>query len=318
MAADAADTPPLDVGAAEDMQGADAATPDVPEPPERLPLPLPTVLEGIDRWVAIGDLHGDLESARTALMLAGAMDDSNHWIGGDLVVVQVGDQLDRGDGERAILDLLESLAAEAHTQGGAVYPLLGNHETMNVDEDYRYVTPGGWADFADTPHDPADPALAEYAASEKGRVAAFRPGGPYAKVLAGHKLAVMVGDSVFVHGGLLPHHATMGLDALSDPFSAWMAGAGPRPELTTSDDSPVWIRQYSDDPDAADCALLAETLDHLGAARMVVAHTVQGEITTECDEKVWLVDVGLSSYYGGTPAVLVYVSGELWVQGLYD
>src|SRR3954449_8945947 len=40
------------------------------------------------RIVAIGDLHGDLGGARAALKAAGAIDDSDKWIGGELVVVQ--------------------------------------------------------------------------------------------------------------------------------------------------------------------------------------------------------------------------------------
>src|SRR4051794_38999116 len=76
---------------------ASAAVPSV----SRLPAPA--------RIVAIGDLHGDLEATRAALKLAGAIDDKDHWAGGALMVVQTGDQLDRGDGERAILDLLDRL-----------------------------------------------------------------------------------------------------------------------------------------------------------------------------------------------------------------
>ncbi len=34
------------------------------------------------RVVAIGDLHGDLEAARSALRLAGAIDEQDQWIGG--------------------------------------------------------------------------------------------------------------------------------------------------------------------------------------------------------------------------------------------
>src|SRR5688500_6932282 len=58
------------------------------------------------RVIAIGDLHGDLAATRRALRLAGAIDEHDRWIGGDLVVVQTGDQLDRGDDEQAIVDLL--------------------------------------------------------------------------------------------------------------------------------------------------------------------------------------------------------------------
>ena len=99
------------------------------------------------RLVAIGDLHGDLAAARGALRAAGAIDDADRWIGGDLVVVQTGDVLDRGDGESKILDLLARLDGEARAAGGALIQLLGNHELMNAAGDFRYVTPGGARDF---------------------------------------------------------------------------------------------------------------------------------------------------------------------------
>ena len=67
----------------------------------------------------MGDVHGDYDAAISALKLAGAIDDNLRWIGGDLTIVQTGDQLDRGDQERAILDLFERIADEAHEAGGA-------------------------------------------------------------------------------------------------------------------------------------------------------------------------------------------------------
>ena len=38
---------------------------------------------------AIGDVHGDLQAFKTALVLAGAVDSAGTWIGGDTIVVQV-------------------------------------------------------------------------------------------------------------------------------------------------------------------------------------------------------------------------------------
>lgn len=55
---------------------------------------------------------------------------------------QVGDILDRGDGEIRILMFLERLQAEADAAGGKLYLLNGNHETMNVMGDHRYATAG--------------------------------------------------------------------------------------------------------------------------------------------------------------------------------
>ena len=94
------------------------------------------------RLVAIGDLHGDLDATRRVLRLAGATDERDAWVGGDLVLVQTGDQLDRGDDEPEILDLFDRLAKEAAAAGGAVHVLNGNHEFMNVKGDVRPLAAG--------------------------------------------------------------------------------------------------------------------------------------------------------------------------------
>ena len=127
------------------------------------------------RVVAIGDVHGAIEAARSALSLAGVIDANREWVGGKTQVVQLGDQLDRGDDEQAILDWFEVLRAQAEAAGGGFHPLLGNHETMNVKLDLRYITAGGFADFADTPYDTQDAFIMAYPEEQRGRVAAFRP-----------------------------------------------------------------------------------------------------------------------------------------------
>jgi hypothetical protein len=283
------------------------SSPETDTAPERAAwaTPPPTVIDAPERVVGFADVHGDYEAARSVLQLAGLIDEDNQWIGGETVAVQTGDQLDRGDGERAILDLFESLSEQAWAAGGGFYPLLGNHETMNVELDFRYVTDGGWEDFADIEVDPDDTLVASYPEDERGRVAAFQPGGPYAQMLAGHNLTMMVGDTVFVHGGILSSHAQAGLETINADVQAWMRGETEAPDTWLhSDLSPVWTRDYSDDPDTSDCAELATSLELLGASRMVVGHTVQNAANPACDEQVWLMDVGMADYYGGSPAAL--------------
>ena len=41
------------------------------------------------RLVAVGDLHGDYDKTRRALRLSGLIDNADHWVGGNTVVVQV-------------------------------------------------------------------------------------------------------------------------------------------------------------------------------------------------------------------------------------
>jgi len=280
-----------------------------PGPPAPTATSAPAVsrLPAPARLVAIGDVHGDFAATRAVLRLAGAIDEQDRWIGKDLVVVQTGDQLDRGDGERQILDLLERLQGEARTAGGALHVLNGNHELMNTAGDLRYVTAGGYLDFEDVPGvDKSDPRAADVPAQMRGRLLAFAPGGPYARKLATRPVVLIVGDSVFAHGGVLPVHARRGLDVINAEVQRWLRGEGEiSPDILQGDESPVWTRRYCESPGPADCAVADETLGILGVKRMVVGHTVHKEgIVKNCDGKVWCIDVGMASYYGGHPELL--------------
>ena len=240
--------------------------------------------------VAIGDLHGDLDATRRALRLAGAIDAQDRWIGARMVVVQTGDILDRGDDERAILELTDRLRTDAQKAGGAFLALSGNHELMNVAQDFRYVTPAGFEAFK----------------PEGGRDVAFRPGGAWARRLAQRPIMVQVGDSVFVHGGVLPKHVTYGLARMNDEVVAWMLGQRAEPPAPViAEDGPIWTRAYSIESQPPDCEQLGRALALLGARRMVVGHTPQAHgITSACQERVWRIDVGMAHHYGGPIAVL--------------
>lgn len=267
------------------------------------------------RIVALGDLHGDLGAARAALRLAGAIDGSDRWVGGDLVVVQTGDQLDRGDQEQAVLELLERLQDEALAAGGQVHVLNGNHELMNARLDFRYVTGGGFADFEDAVVVvEADSLLLAHDPGQRARVKAFRPGGPYARLLAERPVVLILEDNVFVHGGLLPLHLDYGIERLNREVQAWLLGHGEAPAFIHSRTSPTWARDYSDEADAADCLQLQDVLGRLGAARMIVGHTVQEQgIAPQCDGRVWCIDSGLSGHYGGRIEVLEIVGDRVRV-----
>jgi hypothetical protein len=267
------------------------------------PLPLRHAAGG--RVVAIGDLHGDLAATRAALRLAGAIDDRDRWIGGDLVVVQTGDILDRGDDEQAIFDLIARLEGEAKQAGGALIMLLGNHELMNAAGDFRYVTPGGMRDFDDA-RDLDTSRWGHVPEPVRGRISALGPGGVYAKWLARHQVVAIVGDTVYSHAGVIGDWVAQ-VDAANQATRCWLDGqaGGPEqpPAVLTSDASPVWTRALGLDP--ADCEQAAAALARLGAKRMVVAHTVQaGGINSVCDGTVWRIDVGLASHYGGRLEVL--------------
>jgi hypothetical protein len=274
---------------------------------------IPTRFDAAPRIVAFGDVHGDLNAARSALRLGGAIDENDNWIGGELVVVQTGDQLDRGDDEQAIIDMFSRLIIEAAAAGGAFHVLNGNHELMNAKMDLRYVTPGGFKDFEDAVSIPeGDTSLAGYEAHQRARVVAMRPGGRYAKVFSERNTMVIVGDNVFVHGGITPQFVDYGIERMNEETRSWLRGDAPIPEWFLQKGSPVWSRHFSDEVDASDCDLLADALKKMQVKRMIVGHTVQIEgITPFCSDQVWCIDVGMAAHYGGQVQVLEIVGDQV-------
>jgi Calcineurin-like phosphoesterase len=264
-----------------------------------------------DRIVAIGDLHGDLTATRRALVLAGATDAHDRWVGDRLVVVQTGDEIDRGDDDRAIIELFDTVADAAQSRGGRVIALVGNHEAMNVAGDFRYVTRGGFAAFSDVDTSAVPGGvLQQFPVDARGRAAAFLPGGPYARRLAERPAVVVVGDTVFVHGGTTLGHVRYGIGRLNREVSRWMSGNGAPSLLAADPEGPLWTRRYSDDKAGIDCTGLEAALAALAAKRMVIGHTPHQEgVSAVCNGRVWRIDTGLSGYYGG-PTEVLEIRGE--------
>ncbi|KAI4997816.1 hypothetical protein ZWY2020_053158 [Hordeum vulgare] len=317
-----------------------------PPPP---PPPTPaTFLPSPSRLVAIGDLHGDLPKSLTALRLAGLLPSANRpgssasatstsWSAGPTLAVQLGDILDRGGDELRLLYFLRRLSISAAAQGGALLPILGNHEVMNVSGDFRFVTPQGLQEFSgwagwyraglaikrrcgglEQPKNPflgvpkAFPGIRrEFWDGIRSRLAALRPDGPIARrFLADLPTVLVVGDSVFVHGGLLEANVEYGLERINAEVSDWIRGErgdnARAPEYLCGRDAVVWLRRFSEGFNC-DCQRLQGVLGMIpGAKRMVMGHTIQSEgINAVCGAQAVRVDVGLSRGCGnGLPEVL--------------
>jgi hypothetical protein len=187
------------------------------------------------RVVAIADVHGAYQQLTVLLQRARLVDARLRWIGGSATLVQMGDVIDRGARSRDCLDLLMALERQASGKGGAVVPLLGNHEVMNVMGVLRYVTPEIYRSFATgssekrrrQAYDEYLKFLATHAshghaavppADDAGRAKwmdehppgfvehrdAFGPKGKYGRWIRPHHAVVQIGEGVFVHGGLNP------------------------------------------------------------------------------------------------------------------
>jgi len=269
--------------------------------PERIPAPA--------RLIAIGDVHGDWDTTRRILLHLGAIDEAGLWSGRDLGLVFTGDLIDRGDQDREVLDNLVRLATLAKKAGGALRALSGNHEIMNVSGDMRYVSEPSLLAFAPF----AGEMLGNSTVPEplKGRVAAFRPGGLYALLLADFPLILLWGDTLFAHGGVTPSHLRYGLSRMNRELAAWMREGGPMPSVLLDEEAPHWNRDYGSLVSDPDCVALGEVLKSVGAKRLVVGHTPQkGGISAACEGRVYRIDVGMSRAYGKNPPQVLEIRGH--------
>ena len=91
------------------------------------------------RVIAVGDVHGEYEKFRSILLDAKLIDSSNNWIGGNTILVQTGDVIDRGPKSIESIELIRSRQVQAPKSGGKVVRLFGNHELMLLEGNRSYV-----------------------------------------------------------------------------------------------------------------------------------------------------------------------------------
>lgn len=205
--------------------------------------PLPA--QSPQRIFAIGDIHGSLDGFKSILRTIGLADGSGKWTGGRAQLIQTGDYTDRGEGTRAVLDLLMSLEQQAKDAGGRAFAVLGNHEVMNLIGETRDVTREIFATFADAhsekkrqdaweayvklaalKQEKGDPIPAVYTQTKDEWLSthppgfveykdAFSPRGTYGAWLRGKPIVTEVGGNIFMHAGIAPDRAPEKLDDLN-------------------------------------------------------------------------------------------------------
>jgi hypothetical protein len=180
----------------------------------------------VERVIAFGDVHGAYEDLTQLLRASGVVDKELHWSAGSAHVVSLGDLLDRGGGSRKVIDLLMRLQEEAVAAGGTLHVVLGNHEAMNLLGDLRYVTPAEFSSYASeepaglrerlrkewiTQHGEKSSGQFDerFPSGYFGQRAAFSSDGKYGRWLLGLPVAIVINDTLFMHGG--PSQVVSGL-----------------------------------------------------------------------------------------------------------
>jgi hypothetical protein len=294
--------------------------------------------EGVERVVAIGDIHGDLDHYMATLQAAGLVDKRGRWAGGETHLVQVGDLPDRGPDTREIIEHISKLAKQAKRAGGHVHSLIGNHEVMNVTGDLRYLHAGEIAAFEtskskDLQDRYLDIYLAQLQATDPEAFAAlppdfrdqwktehppgwlehrqawdprWNPEAEYAAWVMERKVAIRINDSIFVHGGISAQYCGNSLASLTERVVEGLQNYDPlNPGILEDPNGPLWYRGLSGKQPVALPETVAAILERHGANRIVVGHTPTfGVVWPEYGGQTVVVDTGISDYYGGNVAYL--------------
>ncbi len=240
-------------------------------------------LDGIGRVVAVGDIHGDFNRFVMVLRHAGLIDQSKNWCGGKTHLVQTGDILDRGPDSRQVMDLIMKLEEQAPDQGGAVHFLLGNHESMLLAGDIRYVHPGE----------------ADSHGGLKEMIRNMRLTGRYGKWLLAHNAVMRINDALFLHAGISAEYSDYSPEQMNDAVRKAILFPEEHYEARGSD-GPLWFRGWAVDRGSAVERSLEQALEISGASFAVIGHTVRIQgIGTRFAGRVVMIDTGLSEHYGG-------------------
>jgi Calcineurin-like phosphoesterase len=311
----------------------------------------PCAIEGVERIVAIADIHGGHSQFVSILKAAGLIDGRERWTGAKTHFVQTGDVLDRGNDSRKSMDLLRKLEEAAAKAGGRVHALLGNHEVMRMLGDFRYVSPGELKEFADgqsrdrwqrafelTSKEAEQRAKA---ANEKFDEAAYRaqfereiplgfiemrnafgPEGEYGKWLRTHNATVKINGVHFLHGGISPAVAPLGCAAINSTVQADITTnfertrQTPAQSLAAREDGPLWYRGLAQQTETILVTELDTMLKQLDARAIVVGHTVapNGTVIKRFNGRVFQIDTGMldSTFFpGGKPSALEIKGDEV-------
>ena len=284
---------------------------------------------GVERVVAVGDVHGDYAGFVEVLRSAGVIDQKLRWTGGKTHLVQTGDVPDRGADSRKVMDLLMNLEKQAAKAGGQVHALIGNHEAMNLYGDLRYTTPGEFAAFRTgdseavraafweqeskgLTSDAADAARPKWEAEHPlgwfEHRFGFGPKGTYGKWIRSHLAIVKINDTIYLHGGISQRFASLPASGINETIAAELNDLTQIKEGSpvTAEDGPLWYRGMALDQGAAIAALVDQVLATHGVKRIVIGHTpTAGAIVPRFGGKVIVIDVGLTAVYGGHRAVLL-------------
>ena len=268
----------------------------------------PHIFDNVSRIMAVSDIHGEYGHLVDILAECGIIDDDGHWTWGQGHLVIVGDVFDRGDRVTECLWFIHRLERDAKQRGGRVHFTLGNHETMVLTGDNRYVNEKYMKGIA-----------------RKSRIKHEDLYGldmELGRWLRSKHTAIKINDIIFTHAGIPPYLMDWypSLAVLNEAvrnsidLSSSQVAFDETLRLLYGGKGPFWYRGYHYEmegrypmvrPDEVD-----SILSHYGASAIVVGHSEVDSVLGLFDNRVIAIDVPVEEL--GNLQVLLWEDGRFY------
>ena len=245
-----------------------------------------------DNLIAISDIEGNFNTFSGFLIANKIIDENYNWIFKNGHLVLNGDFTDRGNQVTQVLWLIYKLEQEAIASGGKVHFILGNHEIMNMQGDFRY---------AKDKYKQLSNLLAKSARDNKTYRYLFNSTSVLGQWLRNKPVIIKIGDYLFTHAGLSPEFLKHPLSlkvinqiAQTNIDNIHNSTHNEEVNLICGKHSPYWYRglvqgyKYYEKikPDE-----LKQLLQHYNAQSICIGHTVVDEVSTSFNGQVICIDV---------------------------
>ena len=137
------------------------------------------------------------------------------------------------------------------------------------------------------------------------------PQGEYGQWVLSNPVAVMVNDTIFLHGGISPEYCHLSLQQMTEQAHQEILNFDPQSEGVINDEKgPLWYRGLAVEDEQSFSDTLDKILERYGASRIVIGHTPTGGVVwPRFGQRVVVNDTGIAAYYGSNDGFLILAYG---------
>jgi hypothetical protein len=259
-----------------------------------------------DNIFVISDIEGNFEAFSGILFKSGVITKNFDWNFGNGHLVLVGDFMDRGKNVLPVLWLIYKLEQQAKQQGGMVHFILGNHEILNLQGNFR---------SASAKYKKIAIELGKFNDNTANYKLLFDNTTVLGRWMRSKNVVEKIGNRIFVHGGLSPELIDLQLsfdkiNNLARYFLKKQIHDDVHTKFVMGDTGPCWYRGFfkkQNHHQKIKKNELKQILQIYKSEQIVVGHTVVKEILTEFNHKIIAIDVkhGKKKFSSKTKALLI-------------